>query len=182
MGLPVSRNLSIANSCLPLVDRVLAPSTFQTWLVYPLSGVRTPRCGVAKVVKFYKTLVMLITASQGITNHWLNLFEDAFVVQQSNCISCNQTSQRIPSDAEFLNIVAIFLQFLQSCFDFICNTLATKLNAIIGEAARVAFGYEDVEIRVSFSNSGGKILQMFRIAPKPVCYQLCALLWTRWGS
>lgn len=141
MGRPVSRNLSMAKSCLPLAERVLAPSTFQTWLWYPLNGVRTPRCGVAKVVKFCRSVNSVRScSSRGYAYHRLDLLKDALVVEQSNCVSCDQASKRISSDAELRDFVTLLPQLLESCLDLVCNPLATNLGAIVREAAGVALG------------------------------------------
>jgi hypothetical protein len=63
--------------------------------------------------------------------------------------------------------VSVLLQFLESSLDFIRNALATKLDAVIGEASRVAFRDEDVEIGVSLTDRGGEELQVVRVTPKP---------------
>jgi hypothetical protein len=52
-GRPVSRKPSMRKSCCPVVESVRAPITFQRRLCGPRMGERTPRCGVANVVKVY---------------------------------------------------------------------------------------------------------------------------------
>lgn len=63
--------------------------------------------------------------------------------------------------------MSVLLQFLESSLDLIRDALAAKLDAIIGEASRVAFRNEDVEIGVSLADGGGEEFQVVRITPKP---------------
>ncbi len=64
--------------------------------------------------------------------------------------------------------MAVLLQFLQSGLYLVGNALATKLNAIVSEAARVALGYKNINVRISLPNAGSEVLEMFRVAPEAV--------------
>jgi hypothetical protein len=77
------------------------------------------------------------------------------VVQQADSVPSNEATKRISRDAELRDSVALFLQLLKPSFDFICNALATELNAIVGEATRVALRYKNVKIGKSLSNANG---------------------------
>ena len=98
--------------------------------------------------------------------HWLDLFEYAPMVKKSDRISGYETTQRVSSDAEFLDVVTILLQFFKSRLNLVGNAFATKLNAVVGEAAGVALRNQDVEVGKSLTNAGSKELQVVRLAPK----------------
>jgi hypothetical protein len=77
------------------------------------------------------------------------------VVQQADSVPCNKATKRVSRDAELRDSVALFLQLLKPSLDLICNALAAKLNAIVGEATRVALRYKNVKIGKSLSNASG---------------------------
>jgi hypothetical protein len=77
------------------------------------------------------------------------------VVQQADSVSSNEATKRISRDTELRDSVALFLQLLKPSLDLICNALAAKLNAIVGEATRVALRYKNVKIGKSLSNANG---------------------------
>ena len=104
------------------------------------------------------------------------------MVEQANCISCHKASQRISSDAEFLDVVTVLLQFLEPCFNLVCNALAAKLDAIVGEATGITLGYKDVEVRVSLSNAGSKELEVVGVAPKTEQSQCKAPFQRKWEA
>jgi hypothetical protein len=53
------------------------------WLCHPRKGVRTPRWGLAKVVKFYRSfkLEMIRKYQAETTHHWLDLFKETLAIE-----------------------------------------------------------------------------------------------------
>ena len=52
--------------------------------------------------------------------------------------------------------MAVLLEFLESCLDFIGNAFTAELDTIIGKASGIALRDEDVEVGKSFTNGGRK--------------------------
>jgi hypothetical protein len=65
--------------------------------------------------------------------------------------------------------VSILCQLLQLLLDLACDSLATRVDAVVGEAAGVALRYEDGELLLgkSFAETGADIFEVLGIAPKP---------------
>ena len=88
------------------------------------------------------------------------------MVEKPNGVSSDETSERVPSDAELLDIMAIFPQLLKSCLDFVRDSLAANFSAIVRKASCVALGDQDVKIRISLADACGEVLEVVRSAPK----------------
>lgn len=95
------------------------------------------------------------------------------MVQQSNSVSSNEAAERISSDAEFRDSVPVLLQLLESGLDLVGDTLAAELNAVVGEAARVALGGKNVKIGVPLFDAGIEELQVVWMSPKTEVVSPC---------
>lgn len=112
--------------------------------------------------------VIVIHLSLRSTYNWFDLLEDALVVEEANGIASDQTTERVAGDAELGDGVPFLPQLFEPSFNLVCDSLASYLSAIVSEAAGVALGDKDVEIRVSFANGSCEVLQVVRVAPKTV--------------
>lgn len=125
---------------------------------------------MAKVVKFYD-MISLCNRGLSVANayHWLNMLEHASVVKQSYGVSGDEPSERVSSDAELLDSVAVLLQLLESGFDLVGNTLASKLNTVVGEAAGIALWYKNVKVWVSLFDASGEVIKVLWLPPETGC-------------
>ena len=87
------------------------------------------------------------------------------MVKEANSIASDEASERVSSDTELRDSVPFLPEFVESSLDFVRNSLAANLSAIVGETAGIALGHENVEVRVALLNAGREILQVFGIAP-----------------
>lgn len=72
-------------------------------------------------------------------------------------------------------------ELFESGFDLIGNTFATKLNAIVGEATRVAFRYKNVKIGEALLYASSKIFEVIWFAPEAEPCQQRNLVFKRGG-
>ena len=67
-------------------------------------------------------------------------------MKQANGIAGNQASQRVSYYTDLLDVLTPFCQFLQLLLDLLRNSFSAQLDPVVCEAARVAFGHENVQL------------------------------------
>jgi len=112
---------------------------------------------------------MPIITQLGLAYHWLYPVEQSIDIEQANSITRNQTTQGVSCDAEFRYLAPSFFQLLNLLLNLICDSLTpciinvsewkerlreeaeqTQIDAIICEAIRITFGYENMQVRIGF--------------------------------
>jgi hypothetical protein len=93
------------------------------------------------------------------------------VVQQADGIPRDQSTERVSNDGDPLDVMALPCQFLQLLFYLTGDTFATRFDAIVGEAPRIALRDEDVELIVGVPVFDGlsQVLEVDWIAPETTC-------------
>lgn len=102
------------------------------------------------------------------TYHALDGIEESLCVEQSDGVSRNQASERVSDDAELCDVSASALNLAHFLLNFGAHALAAALDAIVGEAAAVLLGEEEVEFvaRVLVSERFRNVAHVGGIAPK----------------
>ncbi|KAJ2966588.1 hypothetical protein NQ176_g10079 [Zarea fungicola] len=83
---------------------------------------------------------------KGGAHHALHLVEDALCVEQPDRVSRHQAAERVANDAELGDFAALALNLLQLLLNLGAHALAAPLDSVVGEAARVALGEEQVQL------------------------------------
>lgn len=101
------------------------------------------------------------------THHRLDLVQYPFCAEQSNGIPCDESAKRIPHDTQFCYLATFALDRLEFLFDLEADALASSFDAIVREAASVAFGAQQPEFfgRVFVSESFRDAFHMFGVTP-----------------
>ena len=130
------------------MHRVRAPRTLKSLLGMPRRGVRTPRKGLAKAVKFWGSGVRNGGSERvgEVAHHALEVVQHAAGKEQADGVARDEPAQRVADDAELLDVPPFALDHLQLLLDLEAHALSAALDAVVGEGAAVALGHEDVDL------------------------------------
>lgn len=89
--------------------------------------------------------------------HRLHLVEPPLRIKQADCVSRDQSTERVTNDAQCRDRLPALVQSLDRLFDLMCKSLSPCLDPIIGVIAAICFGAEYMQpiFSVSLFQRGG---------------------------
>jgi hypothetical protein len=73
-----------------------------------------------------------------------DLVQPPVCLEQTDSIPSNQSTQGIPDDAQFLDLIALVRELLEGLFDLVRDPLAAQFDSIVGIASGVALCSENI--------------------------------------
>ena len=91
--------------------------------------------------------------------YWLYSLEPPFAMEETDGISSHQTTQRVSYNTNLLDALSLCCQLFQLLLNLLRDSFTAKLDAIVCEAAGIAFGDEDVKFvfGILFVQRGGEV-------------------------